>query len=142
VKLFLDSSALVKLYVEEAHAERVQEHLANATQMGVSVLAIPEAISAFARRKRERLISPDQFNDLQTALLADMVDATIVSIDEHVLARVLAILERTPVKSADALHVACALEWQADLVLSADHQQCNSARASGLKVEELAGNPG
>jgi predicted nucleic acid-binding protein len=40
-------------------------------------------------------------------------------------------------RSADALHIASAAEWSADLFVSADEWQCAAARGYGLQVEEL-----
>jgi predicted nucleic acid-binding protein len=47
------------------------------------------------------------------------------------------LLERWPLGSSDALHIACAAEWSAQLFVSADGRQCRAARAYGLRVEEL-----
>jgi len=35
----------------------------------------------------------------------------------------------------DALHVACALEWQADLFVTSDRRQFMAAKNTGLRTE-------
>jgi hypothetical protein len=40
-------------------------------------------------------------------------------------------------RPADALHIASAAGWSADLFVSADEWQCAAARGYGLQVEEL-----
>jgi predicted nucleic acid-binding protein len=47
------------------------------------------------------------------------------------------VLERFPLRSADALHIACASEWSTDLFVSADDRQCQAAGACGLRVEAI-----
>jgi predicted nucleic acid-binding protein len=36
----------------------------------------------------------------------------------------------------DALHIACAIEWGADVFLSADARQLAAARRAGLKTKQ------
>jgi predicted nucleic acid-binding protein len=42
------------------------------------------------------------------------------------------ILEDSPVRAADALHVACALEWKTELFVSSDKRQISAAKKAGL----------
>jgi uncharacterized protein len=49
-----------------------------------------------------------------------------------------ALLEQFPLRSADALHVACASALSTDLFVSADDRQCKAARAHGLRVEAIS----
>jgi len=35
----------------------------------------------------------------------------------------------------DALHIACALEWGAELFVSSDQQQLRAAKRAGLKIQ-------
>ena len=59
--LYFDSSSLVKLYVEEAGSDSVRRLAAGASRIAVSIVAYPEARSAFARRRRERGLTPAGF---------------------------------------------------------------------------------
>lgn len=137
MNVFLDSSALAKRYVQEPGSDRVQEILAAASSLGVSVLCLSEIVSALSRRRRERRLAQQQYLKAKQALLEDLEDASVVNITEQVLARAVELLERWPLRSSDALHVASAAEWSADLFVSADRKQCAAARACGLQVEEL-----
>jgi uncharacterized protein len=137
VKLFLDSSALAKRYIEEAGSGRVDELLAQASSLGISVLALPEVTSALCRRRREKTLTPKQYIQAKTALVADVGDAEIVHLTDAVVISAVRFLEEVRLRAADALHVACAREWGAGLFVSADGRQCKAARTGGLKVEEL-----
>jgi len=60
-----------------------------------------------------------------------------VGLQSGVILRAIRVLEMWPLRSADALQVASAQLWGADVFLSADRRQCAAARGAGLEVEEL-----
>ena len=51
--LYLDTSALVKLYVEEDGSEEVSTAVRDASRVATSAVAYPEARATFARLERE-----------------------------------------------------------------------------------------
>jgi predicted nucleic acid-binding protein len=57
VTLYMDTSALVKLYVTEAGSELVRELVADANVVATSVVAYPETRAALARLRRERALT-------------------------------------------------------------------------------------
>jgi hypothetical protein len=61
----------------------------------------------------------------------------VVSVTDQVVARAVELLQRWPLRSSDALHLASAAEWSAELFVSADEKQCTAARRYGLQVEQL-----
>ncbi len=71
------------------------------------------------------------------ALLEDIEDASVINVTDQVMARAVELLERWPLRSSDALHIASAAEWSAELFVSADERQCTAARRCGLQAEEL-----
>ena len=62
MKLYLDTSALVKLYVEEEGSATVREAIARAETVATTVIVYVEACAAFARRRRE-----DDYREATTA---------------------------------------------------------------------------
>jgi predicted nucleic acid-binding protein len=56
--LFLDTSALVKVYVSELGSERMREDARRDGPKAASVLAFAEMHATFARRRREELLTP------------------------------------------------------------------------------------
>lgn len=137
MNVFFDSSALAKRYIEEKGSDRLQAIISSASALGVSVICIPELISALYRRRRERRLSSQQYRDAKAAVFSDIEDASVIGISEEVIARSVELLEHFPLRSADALHIACAAEWSAELFVSADERQARAARAHGLQVEVL-----
>jgi len=137
LNVFLDSSALAKRYIEEKGSDRVQAILSSASVLAVSVICVPEIVSALCRRRREHKLSTEEYRNAKASVLSDLDDATVIGITDEVVAQAVALLEHFPLRSADALHVACAAEWSTDLFVSADDRQCRAARAHGLKVEVI-----
>ena len=137
MNIFLDSSALAKRYVQEPGSDRLEEILFSASSLGISVICLPEVVSALCRIRRERKLSQPQYLKAKQALFEDIDDTSVVNVTDQVVARAIELLERWPLRSSDSLHVASAAEWAADLFVSADARQCAAARAYGLQVEEL-----
>ena len=137
MNIFLDSSALAKRYVQEPGSDRLEEILFSASSLGVSVICLPEVVSALCSIRRERRLSQPQYLNAKQALFEDIDDTSVVNVTDQVVARAIELLERWPLRSSDSLHVASAAEWAADLFVSADARQCVAARAYGLQVEEL-----
>ena len=53
MRVFFDSSAFIKRYVQEAGTDTVIGWCDRATEIGLSGIALPEIISAFCRLRRE-----------------------------------------------------------------------------------------
>jgi predicted nucleic acid-binding protein len=138
MNVFLDSSVLAKRYIQESGSDRVEEILASASSLGVSVICLSEVISSLCRRRREGKLTQRQYSRAKRALFEDIEDASVVAVTEQVVARAVELLEGWPLRSSDSIHIASAAEWSAQLFVSADERQCAAARAYGLHVEQLA----
>ena len=138
MRVFLDSSALAKYYIREPGSRAVRAWLERADELLLSVLALPEVMSVFNRLQREGKIAHAQYAELKRKAIADVQDATVVPLTPEVLGTAIDCLERAPLRALDALHVASAIEANADRFVSADRRQCRAAQAVGLRVEEVA----
>ena len=130
MNVFFDSSALAKRYIEEKGSDQVQAILSSAAALAVSVICVPEIVSALCRLRRERKLSTEEYRNAKASVLTDVDDATVIGITEEVIAHGVALLEQFSLRSADALHIACASEWATDLFVSADDRQCKAARTA------------
>ena len=79
--LYLDTSALVKIYVEETSAV-VREHVKQAEGLATSRIAYAEARAAFARKRRERGLSRADYRSVVNDLDQDWADYFIVDVSE------------------------------------------------------------
>ena len=137
MKAFLDSSAFAKRFIEERGSDDVEAICAQASELGLSVICVPEIVSALNRRRREHALTHDQYNVAKKRLLDDVRDADIIFITPTVIGSAIMILEASPVRAMDALHLACALEWGAELFASSDKQQLQAAKRAGMKTKQI-----
>lgn len=132
MKVVFDSSSFAKRYIVEPGSEQVDSILQNASQLGLSTLCAPEIISALNRRVREGVLPQPAYERAKAQLAADVGDAMILHLAPDVIATAVTLLENHPLRALDALHVAGALVWQADLFVTADRRQFAAAQQAGL----------
>jgi len=137
VNVFLDSSALAKRYVQEPGSDQVEGILQDASALGLAIICVPEVVSALSRLRRERKLTAAQFQEARRALFEEIADCSVIQITDAVVRRAVDLLVKHPLRAADAMHIAAAAEWRADLFVSADARPCAAARSSGLKVLQL-----
>ncbi len=137
MKTFFDSSALAKRYVLESGSQHVDEILQQTASLGVSVIIVPEVFSALNRRRREGLLTASDYAIIKHQLAGDLEDADTIELSAKVLARSVRLLENHPLRGMDSLHVACALEWRADIFVSSDQRQLAAANEEGLEIQEV-----
>jgi hypothetical protein len=134
MRVFLDTSALVKAHVAEKGDKNLANVLATAHAVLVSVLAEPEAISAMNRLRRERKMTDAQYAQVKTRLSEDLQTFDVIELDRGILDHAVRLLEQHPLRAADALHLASAQSASADLFVTSDQPQLAAARTLGLKA--------
>jgi predicted nucleic acid-binding protein len=134
MRVFFDSSAFVKRYVNEAGTDPVLHWCDQATEIILSGIALPELISSFCRLQREGRITETQYRQLKSLLLADIEDAAIGDLTPVVIAHAIASLEGNVLRGMDAIHIGSALALKADLFVSSDRRQLDAAARSGLRT--------
>ena len=134
MRIFFDSSAFAKRYIEEPGSEKVENLSAQATMLGVSSICLPEIISGLCRLRRDSVLTKNQYEVTKEALLKDFEDISVCNIPPTVIGQAIHILETNTVRTLDAIHIGCALEWQAEVFVSSDLRQISAAKKTGLKV--------
>lgn len=134
MKIFFDSSAFAKRFIEEPGSEQVEAICAQATELCVSVLCVPEIISALSRRRREKSITPNEYLIAKQRLIQDAGNVINLGLTPDIVQLAGDILETNVVRTMDALHIASAIAWDAELFVSSDHRQIAAAKRSRLKT--------
>lgn len=137
MKLFLDSSAFAKRFVDEPGSQEVEILCSQASELCLSVICVPEIISALNRRLREKSLNRRGYAQAKQRLSEDVRDTVVINLTPDVVHTSIGILETTPVRTMDAIHVASALAWGADVFASADHRQVAAAKEMGLKTKQI-----
>lgn len=134
--LYLDASALAKLFLPESGSADLNRALVGRRDLVLSDLAVTETVSALRRRARAGEMRLEDAVGVQRALL-DLFDAGSVlrvGLDgpAHREAERLLIHLEPPLRAADALHLAMALGSEAAGVVTFDERMRAAAAAAGL----------
>lgn len=104
--LYLDTSALVKLFVPGAHSEAVRAAAAGSV-IATQLLAYAEACSAFARLAEARS-DASLFRRLRAALDVRWMEWEIVQVEEPLVRRAGELCARYRLRAYDSVHLAAA----------------------------------
>lgn len=110
--LYLDTSALVKLYVLEPHTEAVKAAVAGADAVAIAVVGYPEARAALARRHREGLLDGSGHENVKTALEGDWQTFMRLEVTLGMVSLAGGLAEHYALRGFDAVHLAAALMLQ------------------------------
>ncbi len=109
--VYLDTSSLIKLYVEEEHSASVRDLVQAATGLFTCRITYAEARSALARRHRAGDLTDAEHRRIVTQLSEDWRELFVIDFDE-LLAGELA--ERHAIRGFDAIHLAAFLGLVSD----------------------------
>jgi predicted nucleic acid-binding protein len=107
--LYLDTSALLKLYVREPHSTDVADAVETADAIATSLLAYPEMRASLARAKREHRLSPADYHAALTTFLEDWEHMAIVETHDAIMKSAGSLAEQHALRGTDAIHLASAL---------------------------------
>lgn len=140
--LFLDTSALVKLYIAEPGSERMRQTASRGEPVAASDLAFAEIHATFARRGREKLLRAAELEEIRAAFAEDWERLTQVPLGATVLKIVPRLCQLHPLRGADAVHLASALllheEGLEVIFACSDHRLLEAAAAEGLTTFDPA----
>jgi uncharacterized protein len=144
---FLDTSTVLKRYVQETGTAWVQALAAPTVRHSLFVVRITlaETVAAITRRERGGSITPQ---DAATAVADFQLDFArqyrVVEVSAGLVAQAATLARRHALRGYDAVQLAAALEIHATdpslTVLSAD-AELNTAAAEGLSVEDPNSHP-
>lgn len=138
--LYLDTSALVKLYISEAESERVHEAVGEARTVSTSTVAYAELRTALGRRRRIGDLDEQGHRLAIKRVDADWHGFVRVPVSNLVAHRAGEMAERHALRGFDAIHLASAARLRerfSDLrFLAFDDRLVGAARESAVPVYE------
>ena len=127
---YVDSSALLKRYVDEHDSDVAVDLMSNDPVRATSRLTEVEV-----RRNLARLLDETALDDARRQFSADLDAFALMAVDAVICNEASRIAEQTLCRSLDALHVASALRAGASTtLLTFDVGRARTARAMGLSV--------
>lgn len=109
---YLDTSALVKRYVQEAGSDLLTEILGQLDYFGTSILCQIEVLAALAKSHRTGVLSEHEAWEARSHFQAEWPSIFHVGLTESVMARAGHIAWDFGLKGYDATHLAASLVWR------------------------------
>jgi predicted nucleic acid-binding protein len=130
VTLYVDSSALLKRYVDEHDSDAAVQLMASDP-----VIVTSRVTEIEVRRNLARLLDGAGLDSARRQFAVDLDAFALMSVDATICNDAARIAEQTLCRSLDALHVASALRAGASTVLlTFDIRQASTARSMGMTV--------
>ncbi len=137
--IYLDSSALVKRYIEEPGSDKMRSLLEEDQVFATSRLTYPEILSAFTRKHRTGELSRAKYN----GLLRDFESAwgifLIIEFGKVLMPAIKKIIAQHGLKGADGIHLASATWLRSAskdeiVFVTSDQALLEAARKEGLNI--------
>jgi predicted nucleic acid-binding protein len=138
---FWDSSAIVPLIVAQASSPRVEAWMGCDTKIAMWTLTPVEVTSALQRLFREGALGEDVIDEAERRVV-ELVRACHIVVDvENVKAQARRLLRLHPLRAADALQLAAAVEWSGGrpagrMLHTLDGRLASAARREGFVVPD------
>jgi len=130
VTLYVDSSALLKRYIDEHDSALAVDLMASDP-----VLVTCRIVEVEVRRNLARLLEGSALIDAKRQFSTDLDAFALVALDATTCGEAARIAEQTLCRSLDSLHLAAALRTGAGTtVLTFDVRQAQAARSLGIVV--------
>lgn len=137
--VYLDTSALVKRYVEETGTPEVQTLIQAADVLGTSALARVEMAAALAKAVRVGALTREEAGTALETFLTDWPRLYRLKVTDPLLERASDLAWKEGIRGYDATHLAAALLWQEMLevpvvMATFNHDLWKTARRRGLEA--------
>lgn len=147
MKIYLDSSAIIKRYVLEQGTEKIQETYLEAFNGAVvlhfSVWNIGEVLGALDTYYRRKWLESEDYRAAresfiaETARLLKLGVAKVVPVKSKLLAQAWILVEKHHIYEADALQIVSAKNVDADQLLSGDQRLVDISRKEKVNAAYL-----
>ncbi len=133
--LYLDTSALVKLYVEEDGSEDVDRAVRDASRVATSAVAYPEVRATFARLERDEDITSEEHRAAVADLDADWNSLGVLDLTRNLARFCGRLAQKHGLRGFDAVHLGSAVAVR---VASELNREAGQRRAgSEVAAEEV-----
>lgn len=149
--VYLDTSSIVKRYVEEKGSEVVdkvyEEAEAGRVRMAFSVWNIGEALGVLDRYRTRRMISDEDFESALRSLASESMKMIrlgvlqLLPITSKTLIESWLLVLRHHIYEADALQISSSKEMDCTLFLGADNRLIQTAQKEGINALDIEAEP-
>ncbi len=135
--LYLDTSVLVKQYIQESGSNEVQKLILTAEHAGTSLIARAEMAAALARATRLKILPATEADEAWEQFLADWSSLSRLNVSRQIIEQASSLVWDFPLRGYDAVHLASAILWretlEAEIILATfDRELWSAANNAGL----------
>ena len=139
MNIYLDTSALVKLYIDEDGSDIVNDHTDRATIVSTSRIAYAEVLSAFIRCKDEKVLSKNNYDKCITCFKFDWEMYFVIEVSEKIVEIAGNLIESHSIRGFDSIHLASAMVLRKEINQSIDfmcwdNRLLEAAKKEGFKA--------
>lgn len=139
--LYLDTSAFLKLYLEEPESSRVHQAISEASAVCTHLIAYAEMRAGLARAVKYKRLSADDLAHQVECFEKDWETLRVLDVTEQLIRRAGTLAEKLGLRGYDSIHLAAvehfavAVPKEVTLRFAVfDHELTQAARALGLSV--------
>jgi uncharacterized protein len=134
VKAYFDTSALLKLLVPEAGSTTALSVWRTAPSIAAASVLFAEACAGLAAASRAGRLAPEAYAESKQDLWRLWSVLDVVIPDESLCERAGELAERQRLRGWDAVHLAAALDYGADVLVCGDGDLIDAALDTGIGV--------
>jgi len=131
---YVDTSALLKLLIEEDGSDEAELIWDSADVLASASLVTVEARAALAAAARAGRLSASQLGRAKVELALLIDELATVEVTRTLIDEAAELADQEGLRGYDAVHLAAALTIGADVLTSADAALCDAAERRGLHV--------
>jgi predicted nucleic acid-binding protein len=139
MNLYIDTSALIKLFVQETYSNEIRQSVENAELVATGLMTRAETAAGINRLARMNFLDESQRAMALNDFRQKWDDFHRIPITEQLVAHADLLTSQYLLRGYDAIHLACALTWQ-DLLnmpitlATFDKELRQAAQQSGIQV--------
>jgi predicted nucleic acid-binding protein len=137
--IYLDTSAMLKRYLNEAGADETRMFIERADEIATTVITRVETASAFARLVFSHSITDAEGEKAWQEFTEDWAIVTRLQIVPQTLEKAVKVARLYHLRGYDAVHLGCALVWQDELnhpvtLITFDRNLWSAAKKAGMEA--------
>jgi predicted nucleic acid-binding protein len=109
---YLDSSALVKRYIEEPGADQIRQLIADAEALGTVAISRVEVVAALGKAVRLGAVTREHGESARRFFQTEWRDLSRIEISDHVIERAADLAWGHGLRGYDSVQLAAAMIWQ------------------------------
>ena len=139
MNLYIDTSALMKLFIQETYSDEIRRLVKDADLVATGLITRAETAAGINRLTRMNLVKQEECEEALSNFRNEWGDYHRILITEQIVIRADFLTGQYSLRGYDAVHLACALTWSELLgapitMATFDKELHEAAKKSGIEV--------